>query len=109
MMIAIDIVELQPPAARVEGGLDPFGAMIGVPELRGDEQVLPPKRPRLERFLNRIADRFFVAIAFRTIEMAKSDFQCSLGGLPGCERIRDQRAEPDRGDRTGSVGERILV
>jgi hypothetical protein len=29
--IAIDGVDLQPPAAGVKGGLDPLGAMIGVP------------------------------------------------------------------------------
>ena len=45
--IAIDIVDLQPLAARVEGGLDPLGTMVGVPELGGDEDVLPPNGPRL--------------------------------------------------------------
>ena len=87
--IAIDIVELQSPAARIEGRLDPLRTMIGVPQLRGNEQVLPLKRSRLERFLNRITNRLFIAVAFRTIEMSKSDFQCRLGRLFGCDRIRN--------------------
>src|SRR5271165_6461430 len=38
--------------------------------------------------------------------MSKSNFQCDLCSLFGRERIRDQRAKPDGGDRAGSVGER---
>ena len=45
--IAIDLVDLQPPPAGVKCGLDPLGTMVGVPQLRGDEEVLPPNRPRL--------------------------------------------------------------
>ena len=104
--IAIDIVELQSSAARVKGGFDLFRTMIGVPQLRGDEDVLPPSRPRLERCLHRITNRFFIAISLRAIEMSKSNFQCGLRSSLGREGIRHQRAKPDRGDRAGSVGER---
>src|SRR5271167_12067 len=76
--IAIDIVDLQSPAAGVKGGLDPLRTMIGVPQLRGNEDVLPPNRARLERCLHRITNRLFVAISFRTIEMSKSHVQCGL-------------------------------
>lgn len=61
--VAIDGVHLQPPAAAVEGGLDPFGAMIGVPQLGGDEDVPAPGRPRPEGGPERLADRLFVAVA----------------------------------------------
>src|ERR1700743_3996290 len=87
--IAIDIVQLQPPATGVEGRLDPLWTMIAVPQLGGNEQVVPLKRPRLERFLDRIANRFFITVAFRTIEMPKSRFQRRLGGLFGCDGIRN--------------------
>jgi hypothetical protein len=101
--IAIDIIDSRSPTARVEGRLDPLWAMIAVPELRGHEEVLPPKRPRLERFLHRIANRIFIAVTFRTIEMSKSRLQCSPGGLFGCDGIRNQRAKPDSGDRARPV------
>ena len=104
--IAIDGVDLQPPAARVKGRLDPLGAMIGVPELRGDEDVLPPNRSRPEQCLHRIADRFLIAVAFRAIEMPEACFQRGLRRFLGREGIGDQRAEPDGGDGAGSIVER---
>src|SRR6185437_35584 len=77
--IAIDMIELESPAARLEGGFDPLRTMIAVPELRGDEHILPLDRPRLEHLLHRIADGLFIAVAFRTIEVTKSHLQCGLG------------------------------
>ena len=104
--IAIDIIDLQSPTARVEGGFDPLRTMIVIPELRGDEHILPLNPRRLERFLHRIANRCFIAVAFRTIEISKSNFQCGLRSLFGRDRIGDQRAKPDSGDRTRTVGKR---
>jgi hypothetical protein len=69
--IAIDVVELQSAAARIESGPDPFWTVIGVPQLGGDEHVLPLNRPRLERFAQRITYLFFIAISFSAIEMSK--------------------------------------
>ena len=103
--IAIDVVDLQSTATRIECGLDPLRAMIGVPQLRGDEQVFPRNGPRLERFPQRITHRRFVAVAFCAIEMSKTHFERGLGGLLGRDEIRNQRAESDRGNRTRSVGE----
>ena len=102
--IAIDMVELQSSATRFEGRLDPLWTMIGVPQLCGNEQVLSQKRPRREGFLNRLANRRFIAIALRTIEVSKSCFQCGLGRLFGYERIRNERAKPGSGNRPRSVG-----
>jgi hypothetical protein len=79
--------------------------MIRIPQFRGDEQVFPLKHPGLERFAYRIAHRFLIAVAFGAIEMAKTHLQCGLGGLLGRDMIRNQRAESDCGDRTGSVAE----
>jgi len=78
--VAIDIVEPESPTTRLEGGFDTVRTMIVVPELRGDKHILPPNCPGLEHLLHGIADCFFIAVAFRTIEMAKSHFQCG----PGC-------------------------
>ena len=83
--------------------------MIGVPKLRGDEDVLPPSRARPERCLHRITNRFFIAVAFRTIEMSKSHFQRGLGRLFGSERIGYQRAKPDGGDGASASGVAMLT
>ena len=107
--IAIDMVDLQFPATRVEGGFDPLGAMIAVPELRGDEHVLPLDRSRLEHLLHGIADGLFIAVAFRTVEVTKSHFQRSLGGPFGRERIGNQRSDPEGGKCIGSVSEGDLA
>ena len=96
--VTVDMVKLQPPATRFEGRLDPLWTMIGVPQLCGNEQVLSQKRPRREGFLNRLANRRFIAIALRTIEVSKSCFQCGLGRLFGYERIRNERAKPGSGN-----------
>ena len=102
--IAIDGVDLESPAARLEGGFDPLGTMIAVPELRGDEHVLALDRPRLEHLLHRVADGLFVAVAFGAIEVTKPRFQCSLGRLFGRDGIGNQRAEPEGGHRAGCRG-----
>ena len=103
--IAIDMVDLQFLATRIEGGFDPLGTMIAVPELRGDEHVLPLDRSRLEHLLHGIADGLFIAVAFRTVEVTKSDFEGSTGCLVGRDRIRNQRSESEGGNGTGSVSE----
>ena len=104
--VAIDVVHLQSPTATVKRGLDQLGTMIAVPQLGGDEDVLPPNRPRLERRLHRIADRFLIAVTFRTIEMPETHFQRSLGSLSRHDRIGYQRTKPDSGDCARSMGKR---
>src|ERR1700722_14537868 len=101
--IAIDGVDFQPPAAGVKGGLHPLRTMIGVPQLCGDEDVLPPNRAHLEDFLHRLANRFFIAVALRAIEMSESHFQGCLRRLFGRDRMRDERAKPDRGQDARSI------
>src|ERR1700677_223927 len=103
--IAIDIVHLQSAATGIERGPDPLWTMIGVPQLRGEEHVFPPKCPGLECFAHRFTHRFFIAVTLCAIEMSETHSQCSLDGLLGLDRIRNQRAESDNGDRTRSVGE----
>src|SRR5580700_11395883 len=52
---------------------------VVVPQLHGDKYVLPLNYPCLEHLLHGIPDCFFIAVAFRTIEVTKSHFQCGLG------------------------------
>src|SRR6202022_2157613 len=95
--IAIDMIELESLTTRLEGGVDPLRKMIVIPELRGDEHILPLSRPRLKHLLHRIADRLFIAIALRAIEVTKPHFQCGLGCLFGREGIRNRRPNPEAG------------
>ena len=101
--IAVDVIDLQPLAARVEGRLDALRPMIGVPQLGRHEQVLAPKLARLERILHRIADRRLVAIALGAIEMPESGLQCGTGRLPGHDWIGNERAESHRRNRPGPI------
>lgn len=79
--------------------------MIVIPELRGDEDFFPPNGARFEHFPHRVSHRFFIAVSFRTIEMAKSHLQGGLGRLFGCAGSRNERAVPDGRNRTGAVSE----
>src|ERR1700722_15175304 len=104
--VAVGMVDLQSAATRVVRGPDPLGTVIAVPQLRGDEYVLPRNRARVERFTQRITHRLLISVPLCAVEMSIAHFQCSLGGLLGCREIRNQGAEPDDGDRARSMGER---
>src|SRR5262245_34059781 len=101
--VTIDVVEAQSTTAPVECRFDPLWTMIGVPQFRGDEHVLAQNLARPEHVLHGIANRFFIAIAFRAIEMSEPDFQCSLGRLSGRDGIGNECAKPDSRDCTRSV------
>jgi hypothetical protein len=103
--IEIDVVELKFPETRLESGSHAFRTMIVVPELRGDEHVLPLDPPRPEHLLHRFADFLLIPVTFRSIELAKPGFQRGLGGDLGCDGVGNQRAEAERGHRAGSVVE----
>src|SRR3954468_23146932 len=101
--IAIDIVELESAQTGLEGGFDPLWTMIGIPQLRGDKDVLPLQRSRFEGFTQRVANRLFVSIAFCAVEMSETDRQRGFGGSLGVAKVRDERAETDGGDRTRTM------
>ena len=44
--VAVDVVDLKPSSAPVEGRPYPRGTVVGVPDLGGDEQVLTRDRAR---------------------------------------------------------------
>jgi hypothetical protein len=104
--VAVGVVDLQSAATRFVGGPDPLGTVIAVPQLRGDEDVLPRNRPRVERFTQRLTDRLLISVPLRAVEMSKAHFQRCRGGLLGRHEIRNQGAEPDDRNRTRSIGER---
>src|SRR6202012_3136081 len=81
--VAVKVVDLQPPEAGVEGGLDPLGAVVGVPEFGGDKEVFARNDAGLERGMNGVADGFFVAVTLGAIEVAEADFDGGAGGLFG--------------------------
>ena len=103
--VAIDVVDVESAAAGVEGGLDAFGAVIGVPELGGDEDFFALCCSCGVCGLHGVADGFFIAVAFGAIEMAEADVESGLSRLSGREGIGDQGAEADGGDGAGAVGE----
>jgi hypothetical protein len=70
---------------------------VVVPQLRGDKYVLPLNCPCLDHLLHGVADHLFIAVAFRTVEVSKSYFQCGLGCLFRGEGIGDQRAKSEAG------------
>ena len=98
--IAVGIIDLKTAQTRFEGGPDALWAMVGVPQLGGDEQLFPSKRPRPDRFAYRDTHLFFVAVPFRAIEMSKPHLQCDLGGRLGGNGVGNERAEPDSRYRT---------
>jgi len=103
--IAVGIVDLKPAKTRFESRPDALRAMIGIPQLRGNEHVLALNRSGREHLTQRITHRFLIAVPLCAIEMSKPDFQCSLGRLLCCGEIRNERAEPDSGHRTLSMGQ----
>src|ERR1041385_6169973 len=76
--IAIDMVDLQPAAACVEGRSYSLWAVVGVPQLRGNEHVVALNLPSLEYLLHRIANRFLIAVPFGAVERSKARFQRGL-------------------------------
>src|SRR5271155_5760171 len=55
--------------------------MVGVPQFRGNEYVLPSDLACPQNFLNSSPDLFLISVAFCAVEMAKSYFQRVLNRL----------------------------
>jgi hypothetical protein len=104
--IAIQIVELQTLEARLERARHALGTVIVVPELRGDEQLLPSHGPAVEGVLQRASDDVFVAVELRAIQMPEPHLQGARNRLPGCERVQDQGSEADGRHGARSMSQR---
>src|SRR5262249_25193119 len=103
--IEIDVVDLEFRETCLECGFDAFRTMIGVPELRGDKNILPLDLPLLEYILHRFADLFFSSVTFRSVDCAKPCLQRRLSRVSGCYRVGNERAKAERGDGAGSIVE----
>jgi hypothetical protein len=101
--VEIEVVEPQPVQTGLEGRLDPFRPMVGVPELRCDEDVLACHAGNTEACPKRLTDLPLVPIAFRAVEVAKTGVQSVTGRAKRHARIRYQSAEPSGRDLAGSV------
>jgi hypothetical protein len=106
--IEIDELELEFLETCFESGFDAFRTMIGIPELRDDNHVLPLNLPFLEHFLHRFPDLLFGSVAFRSVEQAKSCFQRRLGRDSGCDGVGNECAKAECRDGTGAIVERYL-
>src|SRR5271157_5965527 len=91
--IEIDVVQLQPVSARLNCGLDALRAMIVVPQLGRNEQILAGKQAGLNGLLNRLSNLLFISVSFRAIKVAESCFQGRPGRVSGLGCIGNQRAE----------------
>jgi hypothetical protein len=106
--IEIEIVEPEPVQTRSEGRRDTFRPMIGVPQLRGDKDVLT-RDPSGKCFLQRLTHFTLVSVSLRTIEVSKSGFQRIARRTDRHGRIRNQSAKPECGHTARSVGERYSL
>jgi hypothetical protein len=79
--VEIQIFEAESFQTRLESRFDALGPVIGVPQLRGDENVFARDPYRGKSCLQRRANLALVAVSFRAIEVAESGFKCiSRGG-----------------------------
>jgi hypothetical protein len=98
--VEIDITQLESLEARLERRPNALGTMVGVPQLRCDEEVIPSDRASGEHLLERIANFALVPVSFRTIEMPEAGFQRISGGVPGRGGVGDQGPETECGNLT---------
>src|ERR1700748_119773 len=80
--------------------------MIGIPDLRRQEEYVARDvstgKPRFQR----LAHLAFVAVSLCAIEMPEPRFQCIPSRDPGCRGIRNQSAKPQHRNGSYSVPER---
>src|ERR1700689_166501 len=82
--------------------------MIVVPELRTDEDVLPFDLALLEHRPHCFAHLFFISVPFGAIELTKARLQRDPDGIFCFDRIRNQRAKPERRNLTRAIIERYF-
>jgi len=67
--------------------------MIGIPQLRRDEDILTRDGVHGELCRQCLTHRPLIPIAFRAIQVTKAHPQCVRGRNLGFSRVRDQRSE----------------
>src|SRR5579863_9902647 len=82
--------------------------MIVVPELRTYKNVPPFDLALLEHRPHCFAHLFFIAVPLSAIELTKAHLQRDPDCLFCCDRIRNQRPEPECRNLIGAIVERYL-
>jgi hypothetical protein len=104
--VEIQIFEAESFQTRLESRFDALGPVIGVPQLRGDENVLARDRSTGECCLQRTANLALVPVSFRAIEVAESGVESVSGRSYRYGWVGNQSAEAQCGHAAGSVVER---
>src|SRR5436305_13946761 len=81
--IKIDIVKPEPAQAFLQSRLDPFGSMVVVPQLSGDEQVLAPNDFVGQQLFDGHSHLSLIAVSLCSVEMAEADFDRGPDGATG--------------------------
>jgi hypothetical protein len=93
--VEIHETDSEPVPTRLERRLNTFRPMVGVPQLRGDKDILPRNCAGRESCLQRFTDLPLIPISLGTIEVSKSDLQGARGRKSRLGRVRDQRAKAE--------------
>src|ERR1700754_1812971 len=104
--IAVQIVQLKSAQSCFERRPYALGAVVVVPQLRGDEQLVATNDAGLERIAHRETHDVFVAVELGAIEMTKAGFERDPDRLPRGDGVWNQGAEANGRDGTGAMGER---
>ena len=107
--IQIHRLQAQPVQAGLQRAPHPFGPVVVVPQLRGDEELVATDGPGREQLLERRADLRFVAIAFGRIEVAESDLDRGPDGVARLVAIGKRCPEAQRRNLTAAVVQRESV
>ncbi len=103
--VEVEIGEAEAGEAGFEGGFDAVGAMIGVPELCGDEDFFTRKTGCGEAFAEGLADFALIAVAFGAVEVTEASAEGIAGGGDRFGVVGDEGAEAEGGELAGTVGE----
>src|SRR5947209_18456003 len=79
--------------------------MVGVPQLRGNENIFARDPPSDESYLQGLAYLALVPVALCTIEVSKSRFQRACGSAYRRRGIGNQGAKPEYGHMARSIVE----
>ena len=94
--IQVDGVEPKSVQAGLQCRLDPFGAMVVVPQLGGHKQLVAADCAVVEQLFKCGADLGFVAIPFGGVEVPEPDLDRGFDSVARLSAIGQRRSEPER-------------
>src|SRR5882672_1931297 len=104
--VEIHKTDSKPVPTRLKRRLNTFRPMVGVPQLRGDKEILPRDCAGRESCLQRFTYLSLIPISLGTIEVSKSGFQGAPGRTSRLGRVRGQRAKAESRHLSDSEAER---